>query len=125
MSLLIVLASLCFLMSFAYRAHSVISFAPIVAFGAVFGKVIELSSFSKSIVSSIISPTGRKRAMLSIVAVSGLLTYGGVSLFVIQNIIPPMFFETNIYYQNLFAITLMKTTAVFFVIAAFYLTGIV
>jgi len=56
---------------------------PVFLLGAVFGKVIELSGFSKAIVSSVIGIVGRERAMLSIVAVCGLLTYGGVSLFVV------------------------------------------
>ena len=51
--------------------------------GAVFGKVIELSGFSKSIVSAVIGLLGRERAMLSIVLVCAILTYGGVSLFVV------------------------------------------
>jgi H+/gluconate symporter-like permease len=119
MSLLIVLASLFFLMFVAYRGYSVILFAPIAALGAVlltdptlvapmfsgvfmdkmvgfvksyfpvfmlgavFGKVIELSGFSKSIVSAVIGVLGRERAVLSIVAVCAILTYGGVSLFVV------------------------------------------
>src|SRR5574337_698996 len=56
---------------------------PVFLLGAVFGKVIELSGFSKSIVSSVIKIVGRERAMLSIVLVCALLTYGGVSLFVV------------------------------------------
>ncbi len=56
---------------------------PVFLLGAVFGKVIELSGFSKSIVSSVIQLVGRERAMLSIVLVCALLTYGGVSLFVV------------------------------------------
>src|SRR5438552_640537 len=56
---------------------------PVFLLGAVFGKVIELSGFSKSIVSSVIRLVGRERAMLSIVLVCGILTYGGVSLFVV------------------------------------------
>ncbi len=56
---------------------------PVFLLGAVFGKVIELSGFSKSIVSAVISLVGRERAMLSIVMVCALLTYGGVSGFVV------------------------------------------
>ena len=56
---------------------------PVFLLGAVFGKVIELSGFSKSIVSSVIKLVGRERAMLSIVLVCAILTYGGVSLFVV------------------------------------------
>jgi len=118
-SLLIIIASLCFLMFIAYRGYSVILFAPIAAMGAVFftdpsmvpavftglfmekmvvfvklyfpvfllgaifGKVIELSGFAKSIVNFAIHAIGEQRAMLSIVLVCGLLTYGGVSVFVV------------------------------------------
>jgi H+/gluconate symporter-like permease len=59
------------------------SYFPVFLLGAVFGKVIELSGFSKSIVSAVIGLLGRDRAILSIVAVCALLTYGGVSLFVV------------------------------------------
>ena len=56
---------------------------PVFLLGAVFGKVIELSGFSKSIVAAVIGAIGRERAMLAIVLVCGILTYGGVSLFVV------------------------------------------
>lgn len=56
---------------------------PVFVLGAVFGKVIELSGFSKSIVTAAIRIVGAQRAMLSIVLVCALLTYGGVSLFVV------------------------------------------
>ena len=56
---------------------------PVFLLGAIFGKVIELSGFSKTIVASVIKVIGRSRAMLSIVLVCALLTYGGVSLFVV------------------------------------------
>jgi len=56
---------------------------PVFMLGAIFGKVIELSGFSKSIVSAVIRFVGQKRAMLSIVLVCAILTYGGVSLFVV------------------------------------------
>jgi len=56
---------------------------PVFLLGAVFGKLIELSGFSKSIVAAAIRLFGAERAILAIVAVSALLTYGGVSLFVV------------------------------------------
>ncbi|WP_266159012.1 GntP family permease [Dyella silvatica] len=56
---------------------------PVFMLGAVFGKLIELSGFSKAIVAATIGLLGRSRAMLSIVLVCALLTYGGVSLFVV------------------------------------------
>ena len=59
------------------------SYLPVFLLGAVFGKVIELSGFARSIVTAVIGLVGRGRAMLAIVAVCALLTYGGVSLFVV------------------------------------------
>src|SRR5437764_336941 len=73
---------------------------PVFLLGAIFGKVIELSGFSKAIVSSIIGLVGRERAMLSIVLVGAVLTYGGVSLFVVVFAVYPfaaeMFRHSNI-----------------------------
>ncbi|HMM87958.1 GntP family permease [Bradyrhizobium sp.] len=59
------------------------NYFPVFMLGAVFGKVIELSGFSKSIVAAVIGVLGRDRAVLSIVIVCAILTYGGVSLFVV------------------------------------------
>jgi len=59
------------------------NYLPVFLLGAVFGKVIELSGFARSIVTAVIGLVGRDRAMLAIVAVCALLTYGGVSLFVV------------------------------------------
>jgi H+/gluconate symporter-like permease len=64
----------------------------------VFGKVIELSGFSKSIVAATIRMFGASRAMLSIVAVCALLTYGGVSLFVVVFAVYP--FAAELFRQS-------------------------
>ncbi|TBU97577.1 GntP family permease [Phytopseudomonas dryadis] len=56
---------------------------PVFLLGAVFGKLIELSGFSRSIVAAAIGLLGSGQAMLVIVLVCALLTYGGVSLFVV------------------------------------------
>jgi H+/gluconate symporter-like permease len=56
---------------------------PLFLLGAVFGKLIELSGFARSIVSSLIRVAGPQRVIASIVLVSAVLTYGGVSLFVV------------------------------------------
>jgi H+/gluconate symporter-like permease len=73
---------------------------PVFMLGAIFGKVIELSGFSKSIVSAVIHFVGQKRAMLAIVLVCAILTYGGVSLFVVVFAVYPfaaeMFRQGNI-----------------------------
>ena len=134
MSLLIVLASLAFLMFVAYRGYSVILFAPVAALGAVlltdpslvapmftglfmdkmvgflklyfpvfllgavFGKLIEISGFSKAIVAATIKVVGAQRAMLSIVLVCALLTYGGVSLFVVVFAVYP--FAAELFRQS-------------------------
>lgn len=56
---------------------------PVFLLGALFGKLIELSGFSRSIVAATVGAVGRSRAILAIVLVCALLTYGGVSLFVV------------------------------------------
>ena len=71
---------------------------PVFLLGAIFGKLIELSGFSKSIVAATIRLFGAKRAMLSIVAVCALLTYGGVSLFVVVFAVYP--FAAELFRQS-------------------------
>jgi H+/gluconate symporter-like permease len=71
------------------------NYFPVFLLGAIFGKVIELSGFSKSIVSSVISVVGAERAMLSIVLVCAVLTYGGVSLFVVVFAVYPFAAECS------------------------------
>ena len=56
---------------------------PVFMLGAVFGKLVELSGFSQSIAAAVIRLVGQERAILSIVLICALLTYGGVSLFVV------------------------------------------
>ena len=60
------------------------TYLPVFLLGAVFGKVIELSGFSHSIVTAVIG-AGRARNAPSCPSslVCALLTYGGVSLFVV------------------------------------------
>jgi H+/gluconate symporter-like permease len=73
---------------------------PVFLLGAVFGKLIELSGFSQSIAAAVIRLIGQERAILSIVMVCALLTYGGVSLFVVVFAVYPfaaeMFRRANI-----------------------------
>ncbi len=71
---------------------------PVFLLGAVFGKLIEISGFSKSIVTATIRLVGAKRAMLSIVLVCALLTYGGVSLFVVVFAVYP--FAAELFRQS-------------------------
>ncbi len=69
------------------------NYFPVFLLGAVFGKVIELSGFSKSIVSAVIGLIGSGRAVIAIVLVCALLTYGGVSLFVVVFAVYPFAVE--------------------------------
>ncbi|WP_321854639.1 GntP family permease [Paraburkholderia tropica] len=71
---------------------------PVFLLGAVFGKVIELSGYSESIVAAAIRYIGRSRANAVIVAVCALLTYGGVSLFVVVFAVYP--FAAELYRQS-------------------------
>jgi H+/gluconate symporter-like permease len=76
------------------------NYFPVFLLGALFGKVIEISGFARSIVTAVIQLVGRQRAVLSIVLVGALLTYGGVSLFVVVFAVYPfaaeMFRQGNI-----------------------------
>lgn len=71
---------------------------PVFMLGAVFGKVIELAGFSESIVAAAIRHIGRARANAVIVTVCALLTYGGVSLFVVVFAVYP--FAAELYRQS-------------------------
>ena len=71
---------------------------PVFLLGAVFGKLIEISGFSRSIVAATIRVVGAQRAMLSIVIVCALLTYGGVSLFVVVFAVYP--FAAELFRQS-------------------------
>ena len=73
---------------------------PAFMLGAIFGKLIEISGFAKSIVRAVIGILGEKSAIFSIVVVCALLTYFGVSLFVVVFAVYPfaaeMFRQGNI-----------------------------
>lgn len=56
---------------------------PVFLLGAVFGKLIEFAGFYYSIVSAVTCMVGQNKAMPMIILVCALLTYGGVSLFVV------------------------------------------
>ena len=56
---------------------------PVFLLGAIFGKLIEISGFAAAITGRIVRLLGPNNAMLAVVMVCALLTYGGVSLFVV------------------------------------------
>ena len=55
---------------------------PVFLLGAIFGKLIELSGFARAITERVTHILGARNAILAVVTVCALLTYGGVSLFV-------------------------------------------
>lgn len=62
---------------------------PVFLLGAVFGKVIELSGAASSIAGTIVQLLGARHSMLAIVLACAVLTYGGVSLFVVAFAVYP------------------------------------
>ncbi|MGG4040141.1 GntP family permease [Bacillus smithii] len=56
---------------------------PVFLLGAIFGKLVEMSGVASSIAKIIIQLVGAKRAILAIVLLCAILTYSGVSLFVV------------------------------------------
>ena len=58
-------------------------FFPVFLLGAVFGKVMEDTLLAKGISHAIMQRLGQKHAILAVVLSTAILTYGGVSLFVV------------------------------------------
>ncbi len=67
-----------------------VKYFPIFLLGAIFGKLMEDSGSAKVIAKSIIQSIGIKHACLAIVMACGLLTYGGVSAFVVAFAVYPL-----------------------------------
>lgn len=61
----------------------IIKYFPLFLLGAVFGKLMDDSGSARTIANFFVEKLGHKRAMLSIVLSCAVLTYGGVSLFVV------------------------------------------
>ena len=59
------------------------NYFPVFLLGAVFGKLFEISGLSDGLVSGVLKLMGPRRAIPAVVTVCALLTYGGVSLFVV------------------------------------------
>ena len=59
------------------------SFFPVFLLGAVLGKVMEDTGMAKSIAHEIIQALGKERGIIAVVLSGAILTYGGVSLFVV------------------------------------------
>lgn len=68
-------------------------FFPLFLLGAVFGKLMEDSGAARVIASRIVDWLGASRAVLAIVLACAVLTYGGVSLFVVAFAVYPIAVE--------------------------------
>lgn len=77
-----------------------IKFFPVFLLGALFGKLMEDSGAAHSIAYALVNRLGKQKALLSIVLASAILTYGGVSVFVVTFAVFPiaaaLFREMNI-----------------------------
>ncbi len=76
------------------------SWFPIFLLGAVFGKLMEKTGAARSVAKKVTQLIGEKRAILGVLIAAALLTYGGVSLFVVVFALYPialeLFREANI-----------------------------
>lgn len=68
----------------------VVAFFPLFLLGAVFGKLMEDSGAARVIAHGIVRWLGSSRAVLAIVLACAVLTYGGVSLFVVAFAVYPI-----------------------------------
>lgn len=66
------------------------TYFPIFLLGAIFGKLMETSGSAYSIAKNLIKWTGLKHAVLAVVLACGILTYGGVSAFVVSFAVYPL-----------------------------------
>ena len=62
----------------------IITYFPVFALGAVFGKLMSDTGFAKAIALWIVNTIGAKRAILATILSGAILTYGGVSVFVVS-----------------------------------------
>ena len=67
-----------------------LKFFPLFLLGAVFGKLMDDSGCARAIAHQVVVWTGKERAILAIVLACGILTYGGVSLFVVAFAVFPI-----------------------------------
>lgn len=76
------------------------NYFPVFLLGAIFGKVIEMSGIADRIARLVIRMVGAKRAILAVVIMCAILTYSGVSVFVVVFAVYPfakqLFQKTNI-----------------------------
>lgn len=79
-----------FMANFAAYAKT---YLPIFMLGAIFGKVMDDTGAAKSIALTIANKVGKDKAILAVVLSCAVLTYGGVSLFVVTFAVYPIAVE--------------------------------
>ena len=67
-----------------------LKFFPIFLLGALFGRLMADSGAATAIASTVVEKLGASKAILAVILVCGILTYGGVSLFVVAFAIYPI-----------------------------------
>ncbi len=71
-------------------AEYIVSWFPAFFLGAVYGKIMDLTGSARSLANKLVSLIGSKYAILAVVLPCLLMTYGGISLFVVVFVIYPM-----------------------------------
>jgi H+/gluconate symporter-like permease len=75
----------------------IISFFPLFLLGAIFGRLMDDSGAAQAIAKSLVARLGSSQAILAVVLACAILTYGGVSLFVVAFAIYPI--AANLFYE--------------------------
>ncbi|MDX1653657.1 MAG: GntP family permease [Candidatus Competibacteraceae bacterium] len=68
----------------------IVQYFPLFLLGAMFGKLMEDSGSARAIAQQIVRRLGRERSLLAVVLSCAVLTYGGVSLFVVAFAVFPV-----------------------------------
>lgn len=78
----------------------VLSWFPMFMLGAIFGKIMEVTGSARSIAKKLASLIGADKAVLAVIISTGIMVYGGISLFVVVFAIYPisvtLFREANL-----------------------------
>ncbi|WP_062194664.1 MULTISPECIES: GntP family permease [Caldimonas] len=68
----------------------IVLYFPLFLLGALFGKLMEATGAARAIAEGIVARLGDERALIAVVMACALLTYGGVSLFVVAFAVYPI-----------------------------------
>lgn len=71
-------------------AEYIVSWLPAFFLGAVYGKIMDMTGSARSLANKLVSLVGPKFAIVSVILPCLLMTYGGISVFVVAFVIYPM-----------------------------------